>query len=1275
MNSMAVTYTDKAKRRRKTNERRQNIYSGTEYDWDSNFPPIEEPPIWPPDYSAWPQTPTQTSSQLVSQIQQMVPTQAPIQGPYQVPAAMTTQNGPPYSPLKVTPNKGSQSGKWQNPLKTHQDAMHLPLRLEDMDVRNASRVCSPGPPLGRNPLFRNCLIIGDSISLGYLTTVKSELQGLCQVQHAPFAKGSGAVDSRYGVKCLSMILATTALEPTNYDAIVFNFGMHDIDYSKVFPEEFVPLEEYSDNLVKIKDILFQTGAQVAFALTTPVPVAGRRHRRVVKYNTEARRVMEEDSKVEIADLYSAVTHVCGEPPYSTCSIMKRPKDVHFNPQGNRMLGVLVAATLRKLLSKAKPRGHFTPPKARELSAREGLASSYFHDDTSFCPDMVTRCPARSTCSEDLLSLTGYGCCMEADAVICPDSWHCCPRGSHCSPSCNFRSCKCLSLSSSPSSAKLPNEEKKKEADVNKMNTGSFLGSKFAKDKPDKPEKLVPPAKTKKQGHVSMKHLKADGEKDGNKTEKRLRKHKKMKKISGRKSINHHRKKTMDVHIHDKMQHKIHMKDRNNTKEKIDRKLHNKDKLKKTKKKEPILWNGMEAARTMHENIIKAHPTHRKTNYHAATKQHWVTQFGKGLGLTKGHKPNIKFVLTWGNRKHQNLSYRSNGKQNLKSGKHISMKEELKHLIIKHRQDLRARLKLLRGKAPCILKDRRTTRKKGKTKSSHRHKSGNKQKLRLHMHEKFTKTTSRVIHQRTSKLKHFRDKSSAKLAKSINVLTISKSGKENVMTKEAVDKVRKENKKSKNSILLGGKNDETFNNMDFHGLRQISSEKALVKENIFQESNRAKSTENDSNKSKNYTSGTKITINDIDSVGQSSSGRLRNSANTISLKNNLTIGSNALSQNASFKRKKSQSTIGKEREKEDPAINNISADGFEDYSPGGSVASQDELSGDTSGFVLTSSPGKMNDRALNQRIIGAASRSGFVPLSSLMAEYGGYSGDSEGSADLNDEESLIEPDATAWNATEKMEEDAESHSATSNSGIAQTRRSFAESGDGFAVSSSANEVQGNNSSRSRNERERLDEETKTSGDMSGSGSAQGKQFLTEPDGELTAQSSETNRSHDSTEVQNSTKQISTGHNVNSSTDRDVSEGSLAARSLGNTSLPSDDESASSDYDNDDPIRLLNSDQGFDEGGSGLKSEDLSSFDSTHHADHDRYLSSPVDKGKGFHRDLVVSGSGVERLTTSYGNGFHFEEENEDGDNQLIPENEDFHFGADSLLCVISPDCKT
>lgn len=41
--------------------------------------------------------------------------------------------------------------------------------------------------------------------------------------------------------------------------------------------------------MKIKELLLQSGARVAFALTTPVPIAGRRNRRVVKYNVEAKR--------------------------------------------------------------------------------------------------------------------------------------------------------------------------------------------------------------------------------------------------------------------------------------------------------------------------------------------------------------------------------------------------------------------------------------------------------------------------------------------------------------------------------------------------------------------------------------------------------------------------------------------------------------------------------------------------------------------------------------------------------------------------------------------------------------------------------------------------------------------------------------------------------------------------------------------------------------------------------------------------------------------------
>ena len=56
----------------------------------------------------------------------------------------------------------------------------------------ASRVCRPGPPLlpptdGR----KNCLVIGDSVSIGYTPYVTAMMNASCQVQHAPFSGDGG----------------------------------------------------------------------------------------------------------------------------------------------------------------------------------------------------------------------------------------------------------------------------------------------------------------------------------------------------------------------------------------------------------------------------------------------------------------------------------------------------------------------------------------------------------------------------------------------------------------------------------------------------------------------------------------------------------------------------------------------------------------------------------------------------------------------------------------------------------------------------------------------------------------------------------------------------------------------------------------------------------------------------------------------------------------------------------------------------------------------------
>lgn len=81
---------------------RQDIYDGSDYDWDGF--PVEDTPTWPPDYNSWPQTATQAPSQVVApQLPQQVPTQPPLQaqqlGPYRVPPLVTNPIGAP----KVVP--------------------------------------------------------------------------------------------------------------------------------------------------------------------------------------------------------------------------------------------------------------------------------------------------------------------------------------------------------------------------------------------------------------------------------------------------------------------------------------------------------------------------------------------------------------------------------------------------------------------------------------------------------------------------------------------------------------------------------------------------------------------------------------------------------------------------------------------------------------------------------------------------------------------------------------------------------------------------------------------------------------------------------------------------------------------------------------------------------------------------------------------------------------------------------------------------------------------
>jgi acyl-CoA thioesterase-1 len=106
----------------------------------------------------------------------------------------------------------------------------------------ALRICRPSPPVpdaaDSSPA---CLVIGDSVSLGYTTPLTGNLTGICDVLHAPYSGDGGACDTRYGLQCADLWLGSTlggAAAP-KYEVIVFNFGLHDTnDSGKVSPAFF-----------------------------------------------------------------------------------------------------------------------------------------------------------------------------------------------------------------------------------------------------------------------------------------------------------------------------------------------------------------------------------------------------------------------------------------------------------------------------------------------------------------------------------------------------------------------------------------------------------------------------------------------------------------------------------------------------------------------------------------------------------------------------------------------------------------------------------------------------------------------------------------------------------------------------------------------------------------------------------------------------------------------------------------------------------------------------
>ena len=134
----------------------------------------------------------------------------------------------------------------------------------------------PLAPIADDPSLPRCLLVGDSISIGYHLDVRARLAGRANV-HRPDTNGG---HTGKGLAMLSEWLAAHGSRPWN--VIHFNWGLHDLrmggqdasNGASADPaKNQIDVETYGKNLHAIIDIFEKEapGAKLVTCSTTPVP--------------------------------------------------------------------------------------------------------------------------------------------------------------------------------------------------------------------------------------------------------------------------------------------------------------------------------------------------------------------------------------------------------------------------------------------------------------------------------------------------------------------------------------------------------------------------------------------------------------------------------------------------------------------------------------------------------------------------------------------------------------------------------------------------------------------------------------------------------------------------------------------------------------------------------------------------------------------------------------------------------------------------------------------
>ena len=225
-------------------------------------------------------------------------------------------------------------------------AAALILSLVIVSTCSAQRPRPFDPPKEIDPKLPNVLLIGDSISIGYMLDVRKELEGVANVFRpptncGPTTRGLDGIDDWLGDR--------------KWDVIHWNHGLHDLKFMGPNGENLadpkaetskpqVPIEAYKKNLETLAKRIKKTGAVVIWCETTPVPdgAKGRVPGDSKVYNDAAAEVMTSVGGISTNPLYAFAMKN---------SKMQKPKNVHYTPEGSKMLAEQVAKVIRKEIAK------------------------------------------------------------------------------------------------------------------------------------------------------------------------------------------------------------------------------------------------------------------------------------------------------------------------------------------------------------------------------------------------------------------------------------------------------------------------------------------------------------------------------------------------------------------------------------------------------------------------------------------------------------------------------------------------------------------------------------------------------------------------------------------------------------------------------------------------------------------------------------------------------------------------------------------------------------